>query len=159
MAKKRSESSGDVIVVNRRAGHDYRIDATMEAGLVLTGTEVKSLRSGKASIAQAFATVRGGEVWLQQAHIPEYDFGNRHNHDPTRRRKLLLNRAEIAELEAFTREAGRTLVPMKLYWKGGRAKLLIGLASGKAQHDKRRDLAARDAQRDAQRALRERQRR
>ncbi|HVM13644.1 MAG TPA: SsrA-binding protein SmpB [Egibacteraceae bacterium] len=154
MAKR---SGADTIVTNRRARFDYDITETMEAGLVLTGTEVKSLRGGKASIAEAFATVRRGEAWLVQAHIPEYDFGNRHNHDPTRQRKLLLHRSQIEQCEKFTQEQGRTLVPMKLYWKDGRAKLLIGLGKGKARHDKRADIAKRDADRDIQRALRERQ--
>lgn len=155
MAKQRSD---DTIAVNRRARFDYEITETVEAGLVLTGTEVKSLRAGKASIVEAFATVRNGEVWLVQAHIPEYEFGNRTNHDPTRQRKLLVHRREAEQMRRFTQEQGRTLVPMRLYWKGGRAKLLVGLAQGKAQHDKRADIAKRDAQRQMQRALRDRQR-
>jgi SsrA-binding protein len=146
------------IAVNRRARYDYDIVDTVEAGLVLTGTEVKSLRDGKASLAQAFAVISGGEAWLVQAHIPEYAFGNRANHDPTRQRKLLLNRREIDELAEFTQEQGRTLVPMRLYWKDGRAKILLGLARGKAQHDKRKAIAERDADRQMQRALRDRQR-
>jgi SsrA-binding protein len=157
MAKKKSRSDADTISVNRRARFDYDIGETFEAGLVLTGTEVKSLRAGKASLAEAFGTVRDGEVWLVQATIPEYDFGNRQNHDPTRQRKLLLHRREIERCEAFTREQGRTLVPMKLYWKDGRAKLLLGLGTGKARHDKRADLAERDAKRQIDRALRQRQ--
>src|SRR5918992_5648080 len=107
MAKRRGE---DQIAVNRRARFDYDIVDTVEAGLVLTGTEVKSLRAGKASIAEAFATVRGGELWLVQAHIPEYEFGNRANHDPTRQRKLLAHRDQIEELARFTQEQGRTIV-------------------------------------------------
>ena len=155
MAKK---SAGEnTIAVNRRARFDYQIDETIEAGLVLKGTEVKSLRAGKASIAEAFATIRGNEAWLVQAHIPEYEFGNRANHDPTRQRKLLVHRREIAQMAKFTQEQGRTLVPMKLYWKDGNAKLLIGLGVGKARHDKRQDLAAKDANRQISRALRERQ--
>ena len=154
MAKK---TTPDTITVNRRARFDYQIDETIEAGLVLQGTEVKSLRAGKASLAEAFATVRGNEAWLVQAHIPEYEFGNRANHDPTRQRKLLVHRREIERMAKFTQEQGRTLVPMKLYWKGGRAKLLVGLGVGKATHDKRQDLAAKDAKRQIQRALRERQ--
>jgi SsrA-binding protein len=155
MAKRRGE---DQIAVNRRARFDYDIVDTVEAGLVLTGTEVKSLRAGKASIAEAFATVREGEAWLVQAHIPEYEFGNRENHDPTRRRKLLLHRREIEQLARFIQERGRTLVPLLLYWRDGNAKVLLGLAQGKAHHDKRADLARRDAQRQIERALRERQR-
>lgn len=152
-----TQRSQDTIVVNRRARYDYDIDDTVEAGMVLVGTEVKSLRVGKASIAEAFATVRNGEAWLVQAHIAEYEFGNRNNHDPTRWRKLLLHRSEIERCEKFTQEQGRTLVPMKLYWKDGVAKALIGLGKGKARHDKRHDIAKRDAERDIQRALRERQ--
>lgn len=155
MAKK---SGGDnTIAVNRRARFDYQIDETIEAGLLLRGTEVKSLRAGKASIAEAFATVRNNEAWLVQAHIPEYEFGNRANHDPTRQRKLLVHRREIERMAKFTQEQGRTLVPMKLYWKDGKAKLLVGLGVGKARHDKRQDLAAKDATRQINRALRERQ--
>ena len=146
------------IAVNRRARYDYEIVDTVEAGLVLTGTEVKSLREGKASLAQAFAMVRDGQAWLVQAHIPEYAFGNRANHDPTRQRKLLLHRRQIAELADFTQERGRTLVPMRLYWRDGRAKILLGLARGKAQHDKRAAIAQRDADRQMQRALRDRTR-
>lgn len=155
MARKQGP---DTIAVNRRARFDYDITETIEAGIVLTGTEVKSLRAGKASLAEAFATVRGGEVWLVQAHIPEYAFGNRANHDPTRQRKLLVHRREIDQMEAFTQEQGRTLVPMKLYWKDGRAKVLVGLGTGKARHDKRQDLAKKDAQRQIERALKARQR-
>jgi SsrA-binding protein len=154
MAKR---SASDTIAINRRARFDYDIDETIEAGLVLRGTEVKSLRAGKASIAEAFATVRDNEAWLMQAHIPEYEFGNRANHDPTRRRKLLVHRREIERMAKFTQEQGRTLVPMKLYWKDGNAKLLVGLGVGKARHDKRQDLARKDADRQIQRALRERQ--
>ena len=154
MAKRTGQ---DTIVTNRRATYDYDITDTIEAGLVLVGTEVKSLRGGKASIAEAFATIRNGEAWLVQAHIPEYDFGNRNNHDPTRQRKLLVHKAQIAQCEKFTQEQGRTLVPMKLYWKDGRAKVLLGLGKGKARHDKRATIAKRDAERDVRRALRERQ--
>ena len=157
MGVARKQKSDDAIAVNRRARFDYDITETFEAGLVLTGTEVKALRQGKASLAQAFATVRNGEAWLVQAHIPEYEFGNRANHDPTRMRKLLLHRDEIARMERFTEEQGRTLVPMRLYWKDGRAKVLIGLGRGKARFDKRADLARKDADRAISRALRERQ--
>jgi SsrA-binding protein len=156
MARRRSD---DVIAVNRRARFDYDIEDTVEAGLVLTGTEVKSLRAARGtSIAQAFAAIRNGEAWLVQATIPEYDFGNRANHDPTRQRKLLLHRRELERLERFTQEQGRTLVPMRLYWKDGRAKLLLGLGVGKTRYDKRTSLAERDAQRQVERALRDRQR-
>ena len=156
MAKKPKEKD-PTIALNRRARFEYDIDETYEAGLVLTGTEVKSLRAGKASIVEAYAQVRGGEAWLHQMTIPEYEFGNRANHDPTRRRKLLLHRREIAAMEKFTQEQGRTLVPLKLYWKDGRAKVEIGLGTGKKTHDKRATIAERDMKRDVARALRERQ--
>jgi SsrA-binding protein len=158
MAKGKRRDGADTIAVNRRARFDYDIVDQIEAGLVLTGTEVKSLRAGKASLAEAFATIRRGEAWLVQAHIPEYEFGNRANHDPTRQRKLLLHRDQIARLAEFTREQGRTLVPIRLYWKDGRAKVLLGLARGKAQHDKRAAIAERDADRQMRRALREQER-
>ncbi len=157
MAKQKKKKHGpDTITVNRRARFDYDILETLEAGLALTGTEVKSLRDGKASLQEAFATVRGGEAWLVQATIPEYAFGNRQNHDPTRQRKLLLHKREIKRCAEFTQEQGRTLVPMRLYWKEGKAKLEIGLGTGKATHDKRHDLADKDAKRQIDRALRER---
>jgi SsrA-binding protein len=159
MARKRKAAdSASTIAVNRRARFDYDIVEEVEAGLVLTGTEVKSLREGKASLAEAFATIRRGEAWLVQAHIPQYAFGNRANHDPTRQRKLLLHRRQIEQLAAFTQEQGRTIVPLRLYWKDGRAKILLGLARGKAQYDKRATMAERDAERQMQRALRDRER-
>jgi len=154
----KSKDTDTTITVNRRARFDYDIIDEIEAGLVLTGTEVKSLRAGKASLAQAFATVSRGEAWLVQAHIPEYAFGNRANHDPTRQRKLLLHKHQIDALREFTQEQGRTIVPLRLYWKDGRAKILLGLARGKAQHDKRASIAERDANRQMQRALRDRER-
>lgn len=157
--KKDKQSGDDAIAVNRRARHEYHIEDTVEAGLVLTGTEVKSLRAGKASLAESFATVRGGEAWLVQAHIAGYEAGSWMNHDPTRQRKLLLHREEIEELEKFAREQGRTLVPLKLYWKDGKAKVLVGMAVGKARHDKRADMARRDAQRQIDRTLKQRQHR
>ncbi len=155
MAKKKGE---DTIAVNRRARFDYEIADTFEAGLVLTGTEVKSLRGGKASLAEAYGMVRDGEAFLMQATIPEYAFGNRANHDPTRPRKLLLHRREIEAMERFTQERGRTIVPMRLYWRDGNAKLQVGLGTGKATYDKRHALAERDAQRQVRRALRDRER-
>lgn len=155
---KKKGDGASTIAVNRRARFDYDIADTVEAGLVLTGTEVKSLRQGKASIAEAFAVVRNGEAWLVQATIPEYAPASWTNHDPTRQRKLLLHRDEIAEIERFTAQAGRTLVPLRLYWREGRAKIELGLASGKAKHDKRADIAERDAKRQIERALRQRER-
>jgi SsrA-binding protein len=145
-----------LIVDNRRARHDYELLDRVEAGIVLTGTEVKSLRDGRASLAQAYAEVRDGDVWLVGSHIAVYDAGNRANHDPDRDRKLLLHRREIDSLYGKVRERGFTLVPTRLYWKDGRAKVELALARGKERIDKRRDLAARDAQRQIERALKSR---
>ena len=153
MAKKKG--GPDTIAVNRRARFDYDIGDTYECGIVLQGTEVKSLRAGKASIAQAFGTVRDDELWLYQAEIAEYEFGNRNNHEPQRRRKLLAHRHEIKAMAAFTQEMGRTLVPMKLYWKDGKAKILLGEGTGKTTVDKRHDKAAKTAKREMDRALKE----
>jgi SsrA-binding protein len=145
-----------LIADNRRARFDYELLDRFEAGLVLTGTEVKSLREGRASLAQAFADVRDGEVWLVGAEIATYDQGNIANHFPTRDRKLLLHRGEIASLYGKVREKGLTLVPTRMYWKNGRAKVEIALARGKQTIDKRRDIAKREADRAMQRALRSR---
>jgi SsrA-binding protein len=145
-----------LIAENRRARHDYHLLERLEAGLVLTGTEVKSLREGRASLQRAFADVRGSEVWLVGAHIPEYAQGNIANHDPDRDRKLLLHRREIDSLFGKVREKGLTLVPTKLYFKNGRVKIEIAVARGKEQRDKRRDLAERDARRQIDRAMKER---
>ena len=145
-----------LIAENRRARHDYHLLERLEAGLTLTGTEVKSLRSGQASLQRAFADVRDGEVWLVGAHIPDYAQGNLANHDPDRDRKLLLHRREIDSLLESVREKGLTLVPTKLYFKHGRVKVEIAVARGKEQRDKRRDLAERDARRQIDRAMKER---
>ena len=145
-----------LIADNRRARHDYELLDRFEAGLVLPGTEVKSLRDGRASLAQAFADVRDGEVWLVGAEIATYDQGNIANHVPTRDRKLLLHRGEIASLYGKVREKGLTLVPTRMYWKDGRAKVEIALARGKQTIDKRRDIAKREADRAMQRALKAR---
>jgi SsrA-binding protein len=145
-----------LIVENRRARYDYELLERFEAGLVLTGTEVKSLRDGRVSLGQAFADVRDGEVWLVGADIAKYEHGNIANHDPTRDRKLLLHRGEIASLIGKVREKGLTLVATRMYWKGGRVKIELALARGKQTIDKRRDIAKRDAQRQIDRALRAR---
>jgi SsrA-binding protein len=145
-----------VIAENRRARHDYQLLERYEAGIVLTGTEVKSLRESRATLQQAYADVRGEEVWLVGAHIAEYAHGNVNNHDPDRDRKLLLHKKEIASLIGKVRERGFTLVPTRLYWKNGKAKVEIALARGKELHDKRRDIARRDADRQIERALRSR---
>jgi SsrA-binding protein len=154
----RSESSEQVVAQNRRARHDYEILETIEAGLVLTGTEVKSLRVGKASLAEAYATVESGEAYVLQLHIPPYEQGNRSNPDPVRRRKLLLHKSEIDELDRAVARKGQTLVPLKLYFSKGRAKLLIGVARGRKEHDKRHAIAERDARREMDRAKRGRER-
>jgi SsrA-binding protein len=143
-----------LIAQNRRARHDYFILETVEAGLVLAGTEVKSLRHGKASLAEAYATVENGEAWVQQLHIPPYEQGNRWNLEPTRRRKLLLHRGEIVKLQRAVAQKGQTIVPLKLYFSRGYAKLLLGVAKGKKTHDKRQSIAERDAQREIQRGRR-----
>ena len=145
-----------LIVDNRRARHDYHFLEKVEAGLVLTGTEVKSLRDGRASLQQAYADIRDGEAWLVGAHISVYDQGNIANHDPDRDRKLLLHRREVDTLGGKVRERGLTLVPTRLYFRDGRAKVELALARGKEQRDKRRDLVTREAQRDMERALKSR---
>jgi len=145
-----------LIADNRRARHDYELLERFEAGLVLTGTEVKSLRAGRVSLAQAFADVRDGEVWLVGADIATYEQGNIANHEPGRDRKLLLRRREIDSLYGKARERGLTLVPTRMYWKDGRAKVEVALARGKQTIDKRRDIAKREAERSMQRALKSR---
>jgi SsrA-binding protein len=147
------ENGRKVIASNRRARHNYTLLDTYEAGIVLTGTEVKSLRAGKASLADAFASIEDGEVWLRGVHIPEYDLGTWTNHEPRRTRKLLLHRDEIARLIGKTRESGLTLVPLQLYFKDGKAKVEIALAKGKRAYDKRQAMAQRDAEREVRRAL------
>jgi SsrA-binding protein len=142
-----------LIAENRRARHDYNLLDRYEAGIVLTGTEVKSLREGRASLQQAYADVRGMEVWLVGAHIAEYAQGNVNNHDPDRDRKLLLHRKEIASLIGKVRERGFTLVPTRMYFKNGRAKVELALAKGKERYDKRRDIAKRESDRQIERAL------
>ena len=149
-----ARSNEKPIVDNRRARHDYHFLEKVEAGLVLTGTEVKSLRDGRASLAQAYADIRDGEAWLVGAHISVYDAGNIANHDPDRDRKLLLHRREVDSLGAKVRERGLTLVPTRMYFRDGRAKVELALAHGKEQRDKRRDIAKREAQRDMERAVR-----
>ena len=146
------ESGRKVIAQNRKARHDYSIVDTYEAGLVLTGTEVKSLRAGRASLVDGFATIRDGEVWLQGVHIPEYTQGTWTNHEPRRVRKLLLNRLEIDRLTGKVKEAGLTLVPLSVYFSDGWAKVELGLARGKKLYDKRQDMARKDADREIARA-------
>lgn len=145
-----------LIAENRKARHEYHLLERLEAGLVLTGTEVKSLRAGKADLARAYATVRDGEAWLVGLHIAPYEQGTTASHDPDRDRKLLLHGREIASLTGKVKERGLTVVPTRLYFKDGRAKVELALARGKELHDKRRDLARRDAERQIERALRSR---
>jgi SsrA-binding protein len=146
-----------IVAENRKARHDYHIHETYEAGLVLTGTEVKSLRAGKANLKDAYARIDNGEMMLFQMHISPYEQGNRFNHEPLRVRKLLMHRLEITKLLSKTKEKGYTLVPLKLYFSRGRAKLELGLATGKKNYDKRQDVAERDAKREMDRAFRDRQ--
>jgi SsrA-binding protein len=150
------EQGVKVIARNRRARHDYHIEDTVEAGLVLTGTEVKSLRAGRASLTEAFAQISGDELWLHGLHIPEYAQGTWTNHDPRRTRKLLLHRKEIDRLASQVAERGFTIVPLSLYFSGGKAKVELALVRGKRTYDKRHDLARRDAAREVDRALRRR---
>ena len=150
MAKQSEEK---LIVDNRRARHDYHLSDRVEAGVVLTGTEVKSLRGGQATLQHAYADVRDGEAWLVGLHVPEYIEGNSANHDPDQPRKLLLHRREIERLASSVAEKGLTLVPMRLYFRGGRVKVELALARGKELRDKRRDIAARDARRQIEREL------
>jgi SsrA-binding protein len=142
-----------LVAQNKKARHDYSVEDTVEAGLVLTGTEVKSLRQGRCSLTDAYATIDRGEMWLHAAHIPEYTEGTWNNHAPRRDRKLLLHRKQIDSLAGRTREGGLALVPLSLYFKDGRAKVELALARGRKAHDKRQVLAERDAQREMRYAL------
>jgi SsrA-binding protein len=147
------EQGRKLVAQNKKARHDYHIDDTYEAGLVLVGTEVKSLRQGRASLVDGFAEIDGGEAWLHNVHIPEYSQGTWTNHSARRRRKLLLNRSEIDKIERKTSEKGYTLVPLSLYFKDGRAKVEIAVARGKKEYDKRHSIAARTADREKEQAL------
>jgi len=144
------------VAVNRRARHEYAVEETLEAGIALTGTEIKSIRAGRVNLAEAYARIEKGEAWLIGAHIAPYEQGNRNNHEPTRTRKLLLHRDQIAELVERTQAKGFTLVPLKLYIRNGMAKLEIGIARGKKAYDKRRTIADRDARRELERSTKER---
>ncbi|HEX4816089.1 MAG TPA: SsrA-binding protein SmpB [Nonomuraea sp.] len=152
------ETGRKVIAQNKRARHDYHVEDTFEAGLVLQGTEVKSLREGRASLVDGYATIDGDEAWLLNVHIPEYAQGTWTNHAARRKRKLLLHRKEIDKLAAKTKEGGLTIVPLSLYFKDGRAKVEIALARGKKDWDKRQSLAEQQAKREMARALRYRNR-
>ena len=148
-----------VIATNRKAARDYNLEDRHEAGLVLTGTEIKSVRAGRVNLSDGYVQPRGGELWLLNIHIGPYDPAGRHGHEPRRARKLLLHRREINRLVARIQERGYTIVPTRLYLKGGRAKVEIALARGKRKYDKRQTIAKRDAQREIERALKDRRRR
>lgn len=148
--------SEKIICNNKKAYHDYFIEEKYEAGMVLTGTEVKSLRMGKANLNDSFALVKGGEAFLNNLHISPYDFGNRENHDPDRMRKLLLHKKEIVKLFSKVREQGYSLVPLRLYFKNGKVKVEMGLAKGKKLYDKREDLKQKDQKREMAQVFKER---
>lgn len=158
-ARKEAASNREpfkVITVNRQAYHDYTVERTVEAGISLVGTEIKSIREGRVNLRTSYALIRRGEVWLENAHIAVYEHGNRFNHDPVRPRKLLLHKREINQLETRVATKGLTLIPLKLYLKGGRAKIELGLCRGKKLYDKRETLIKRDVQRDIERIVRQR---
>lgn len=150
MPKERGQK---VVATNRRARHDYTIEDTFEAGLVLTGTEVKSLRLGRASLVDGYAFVDGGEAWLDAVHIPEYADGTWNNHAPRRKRKLLLHKAQILKIENKVKQGGYTIIPLSIYFNEGRAKVEIAVAKGKREYDKRQALRERQDNREAQRAM------
>ena len=153
MPAPQDEPGTKLIAQNKKARHDYLVEETVEAGLQLVGTEVKSCRAGKVSLTDAYALVKDGEAWLVQCHISPYAHGNRANHDPLRPRKLLLHKSEITKLEAKVAQEGRTLVPLRIYFKHGLAKAEIAIARGKKTYDKRASMAERDAKRSMQREL------
>ena len=146
----------EMVTVNRQAYHDYFVDETVEAGIALTGTEVKSARAGHVNLRGAYARIKDGEVWLEGAHIAEYEHGTWANHDPLRARRLLLHRKEIARLEMRVQAKGQTLVPLKMYFKQGRAKVLMGICRGRKLHDKREKMKSAAVKRDIERAMRRR---
>lgn len=152
---RQSEGGVKHVASNRKAQHDYFIEDTYEAGVALTGTEIKSVRAARVNLRDGFVQIRNGEAWLLNVHISPYDFGNRENHEPRRERKLLLHRQEIRKLQSKVAERGWTIVPLSMYLKDGRAKIEIALVRGKRLYDKRDAVAERDADRDLARELRE----
>ena len=156
MAAK-SSSEVRVVATNRKARHDYDIEDTIEAGVVLIGSEIKSIRAGRANLRDGYAAIEDGEVWLHNVHIAPYDPASRYGHEPRRKRKLLLHKREIARLERRVQEKGYTLVPLRVYLRGNLAKVELALARGKRQYDKRAAIAEREARRRAERAIRERE--
>ena len=151
-----SEEGIKVITENRKAFHDYFVEEKLETGIILRGTEIKSIRRGKVNLKDSYARVEGGELWLYQMHISPYEEGNRFNHEPLRPRKLLLHKGEINKLIGKVQQQGLTLVPLKLYLKHGLAKVDLGVCKGKKNYDKRQDIAERDAKREIERHMRER---
>ncbi len=151
----KEKGGGKVLASNRKARHDYIIEDSIEAGIVLTGTEIKSVRAGRVNLQDSFAVIRNGEAWLVGAHISPYTHGNRENHEPRRERKLLMHRYEIARLASKVQEKGWTLVPLEIHLRDGRAKVEIGLARGKKLYDKRESIAKRDTDREIRRALKD----
>ena len=147
------ETGEKVVATNRKARHDYTVEDTYEAGIVLTGTEVKSLREGRASLVDGYAFIDGGEIWLDAVHIPEYTEGTWNNHAPRRKRKLLMHKAQIIKISHKTKEGGYTLVPLSIYFLNGKAKVEIAVAKGKREYDKRQALRERQDKREAQRAM------
>lgn len=156
MAKKMKPKPDNLLAQNKKAYHDYNILETYEAGIALTGTEIKSVRAGKTTLRDGFARVRNGEAWLENVHITPYAEGNQFNVDPMRNRKLLLHKKEIRKLEVSLTEKGLTIVPLRMYLKHGYAKVLIGVAQGKKNYDKRESLKRKDQERDIQRAMKDR---
>jgi SsrA-binding protein len=161
LVRKQTQAQSDnkpiqMIAVNRQAYHDYEVERTLEAGIALRGTEIKSIRAGHANLRGSYAIGRNGEIWLENMHIAPYERGNLYNHEPLRPRKLLLHRREIKQLLARVSQKGLTLVPLKLYLKGGIAKIELGLCRGKKLYDKREAIAERESRRDIERALRRR---
>ena len=146
-----------MIAVNKKANHDFAIEETIEAGIVLQGTEIKSVRNGKVQLRDAFVLIRNNEAWISNMHISPYEQGNRFNHDPVRSRKLLLHKKQIATLIGQTKQEGFAIVPIKMYLKDGFAKVLIGIGKGKKNYDKREDLKKKDAKREVERAFKEKQ--
>ncbi len=149
----KDQKSGPPTLKNRKARHEFHVDETYEAGLALRGTEVKSLRDGKASLNEAFAYIKNGEIWLKNMYIKPYEHGSYNNHEERRERKLLLKKKEIREIDKAISQKGKTLVPLKLYFKNGYAKLLIGLATGKKKYDKREDIKEKDVRRELDRKV------
>lgn len=158
MSKQSDETGIKTVATNRKAYHDYTIEDKFEAGIVLIGSEIKSIRAGRVNLRDGYATIENGEVWMFNVHIAQYDPASRYGHEPLRRRKLLLHRRQIARLANRMQEKGYTLVPLRIYLKNNLAKVELGLARGKRQYDKREAIAKRDDERRVQRELRERER-